>query len=212
MQPKRVKYRKPHRTRYEGHAKGHQQVWFGEWGLMALHGKNKPDYKGNWITDHQIEAARIVLAKAADKTKCGQIWTNIFPHLSRTKKPLEVRMGSGKGAPEIWCAVVKPGTVMFEIAGVPEADAKLALKRAGDKLNVKTKIVARDPSLPPVVLKERKKKIMDEIAEEQAKLAAATATAAPAPEAAPAAEGQAATPAAEAAKAEPAKEEKKEAK
>lgn len=206
MQPKRVKYRKPHRTRYEGHAKGHQQVWFGEWGLMALHGKNKPNHKGNWISDHQIEAARIVLAKAADKTKCGQIWVNIFPHLSRTKKPLEVRMGSGKGAPEIWCAVVKPGTVMFEIAGVPEAEAKLALKQAGDKLNVKTKVVARDPSLPPVVLKERKKKIMDEIAEEQAKLAAA----APAAEATPA-EGQAAAPAAEAAKAEPAKEEKKEA-
>ncbi|MBQ0045531.1 MAG: 50S ribosomal protein L16 [Mycoplasma sp.] len=211
MQPKRVKYRKPHRTRYEGHAKGHQQVWFGEWGLMALHGKNKPDYKGNWISDHQIEAARIVLAKAADKTKCGQIWTNIFPHLSRTKKPLEVRMGSGKGAPEIWCAVVKPGTVMFEIAGVPEADAKLALKRAGDKLNVKTKIVARDPSLPPVVLKERKKKIMDEIAEEQAELAAAaSAGQQPAEQAATPAEG--ATPAAGAPAAEPAKEEKKEAK
>ncbi len=204
MQPKRVKYRKPHRTRYEGHAKGHQQVWFGEWGLMALHGKNKPDYKGNWISDHQIEAARIVLAKAADKTKCGQIWTNIFPHLSRTKKPLEVRMGSGKGAPEIWCAVVKPGTVMFEIAGVPEAEAKLALKRAGDKLNVKTKVVARDPSLPPVVLKERKKKIMDEIAEEQAKLAATAATT---PEAAPA-EGQPAAAPAPEAKEEPAKEEK----
>lgn len=211
MQPKRVKYRKPHRTRYEGHAKGHQQVWFGEWGLMAIHGKNKPEYKGNWISDHQIEAARIVLAKAADKTKCGQIWTNIFPHLSRTKKPLEVRMGSGKGAPEIWCAVVKPGTVMFEIAGVPEAEAKLALKRAGDKLNVKTKVVARDPSLPPVVLKERKKKIMDEIAEEQAELAAAaTAGQQPAEQAAAPAEG--ATPAAAAPAEQAAKEEKKEAK
>ena len=97
---------------------------------------------------------------------------------------------------------------MFEIAGVPEADAKKALKQAGDKLNVKTKVVARDPSLPPVVLKERKKKIMDEIAEEQAKLAAATATAAPA-EAAPAEGAEAAQPAAPAA--EPAKEEKKEA-
>lgn len=180
LQPKRVKYRKPHRTRYEGKAKGHQTVVFGEWGLMAVHGKNKPNYKGNWISDHQIEAARIVLAKAADKTKCGQLWTNIFPHLSRTKKPLEVRMGSGKGAPEIWCAVVKPGTVMFEIAGVPEAEAKLALKRAGDKLNVCTKIVARDPSLPPVVLKERKKKAMDQIAEEAAAQQAAAATEAPA--------------------------------
>ena len=97
---------------------------------------------------------------------------------------------------------------MFEIAGVPEADAKLALKQAGDKLNVKTKVVARDPSLPPVVLKERKKKIMDEIAEEQAKLAAA----APAAEAAAPAEGQPAAAAPEAAKAEPAKEENKEAK
>lgn len=104
---------------------------------------------------------------------------------------------------------------MFEIAGVPEADAKLALKQAGDKLNVKTKVVARDPSLPPVVLKERKKKIMDEIAEEQAKLAAAAPTAEAAPaegQAAPAADAKAeAAPAAEA-KAEPAKEEKKEGK
>lgn len=104
---------------------------------------------------------------------------------------------------------------MFEIAGVPEAEAKLALKRAGDKLNVKTKIVARDPSLPPVVLKERKKKIMDEIAEEQAKLAAtavAEGQAAPAAEAAAPAEGQAAAAPTADAKAEPAKEEKKEAK
>ena len=209
LQPKRVKYRKPHRTRYEGKAKGHQTVVFGEWGLMAIHGKNKPNYKGNWVSDRQIEAARIVLSKAADKTKVGMVWTNIFPHLSRTKKPLEVRMGSGKGAPELWCAVVKPGTVMFEIAGVPEADAKLALKRAGDKLNVCTKIVARDPSLPPVVLKERKKKLMDQIAEQAAAQqaeAVANGQAAPA-EAAPAEQAPA-----DQAKAEPAKaEEKKEA-
>ena len=172
LQPKRVKYRKPHRTKYEGQAKGHKKVVFGEWGIMATHGKNKPNYKGNWVTDHQIEAARIVLAKVVDKSKFCQMWTNIFPHLSRTKKPLEVRMGSGKGAPEIWCAVVKPGTVMFEIAGVPENDAKLALRQAGDKLNVCSKIVARDPSLPPVVLKERKKKMMDIISEQQAASAA----------------------------------------
>lgn len=100
---------------------------------------------------------------------------------------------------------------MFEIAGVPEAEAKLALKQAGDKLNVKTKVVARDPSLPPVVLKERKKKIMDQIAEEQAKLAAATATTSTPTTETATAEGQA-TAAPEAAKAEPAKEEKKEAK
>ena len=167
LQPKRVKYRKPHRTKYEGHAKGHKKVVFGEWGIMATHGKNKPSYKGNWVSDHQIEAARIVLAKAVDKSKYGQMWTNIFPHLSRTKKPLEVRMGSGKGAPEVWCAVVKPGTVMFEIAGVEEKEAKLALKLAGDKLNVCSKIVSRDPSLPPVILKVRKKKMMDIISEQQ---------------------------------------------
>ena len=167
LQPKRVKYRKPHRTKYEGHAKGHKKVVFGQWGIMATHGKNKPSYKGNWVSDHQIEAARIVLAKAVDKSKFGQMWTNIFPHLSRTKKPLEVRMGSGKGAPEIWCAVVKPGEVMFEIAGVNEKDAKLALKQAGDKLNVCSKIVARDPNLPPVILRERKKKMMDIISQQQ---------------------------------------------
>lgn len=145
MQPKRVKYRKPHRTRYEGKAKGHKYVAFGEMGLMCVHGKNKPDYKGNWISDHQIEAARVVLSKAVDKyiKQGAKLWVNIFPHLSRTKKPLEVRMGSGKGAPEIWCAVVKPGTVMFELAGIPEAEMKLALKKAGDKLNVCTKVVKK---------------------------------------------------------------------
>lgn len=143
MQPKRVKYRKPHRTRYEGKAKGNKYVAFGDWGLMCVCGKNKPSHKGNWVSDKQIEAARVVLSKATDKYKAPAPYIRIFPQLSRTKKPLEVRMGSGKGAPEIWCAVVKPGTVMFEIKGVPDAEAKKALKQAGDKLNVKTKIVKK---------------------------------------------------------------------
>ena len=143
MQPKRVKYRKPHRTRYEGKAKGNKYVAFGEMGLMCVHGKNMPNHKGNWISDKQIEAARVVLSKAVDATKTGKMWIRIYPQLSRTKKPLEVRMGSGKGAPEIWCAVVKPGTVMFELAGIPEPIMRKALKQAGNKLNDCTKVVKK---------------------------------------------------------------------
>lgn len=133
LQPKRVKYRKPHRTKYDGKAKGNKYVAFGEMGLVAE--------SGNWVTAKQIEAARIVISKYLGKT--GKMWIRIFPHLSLTKKPLEVRMGSGKGNPEEWVAVVKKGTVMFEMAGVSEADMKKALKQAGNKLNVLARVVKK---------------------------------------------------------------------
>ena len=122
MQPKRVKYRKPHRTKYDGKAKGNKYVAFGEYGLMAT--------EGNWLTENQLEALRVVLSKAIGTI--GKIWIRVFPQLSLTRKPLEVRMGSGKGNPELFVAVVKKGTVMKE-----------ALRKAGNKLNVTTKIVKK---------------------------------------------------------------------
>ncbi|MBP5256877.1 MAG: 50S ribosomal protein L16 [Mycoplasma sp.] len=133
MQPKRLKYRKPHRTKYDGKAKGNKYVAFGEYGLMAT--------QGNWITENQLEALRVVLSKAIGVI--GKIWIRVFPQLSLTRKPLEVRMGSGKGNPELFVAVVKKGTVICEIAGIPEDQMKEALKKAGNKLNVTTKIVKR---------------------------------------------------------------------
>ena len=133
MQPKRTKYRKPHRTRYDGKAKGNKYVAFGEYGLMST--------EGNWITDKQLESLRVVLSKAIGTI--GKIWIRVFPQLSLTRKPLEVRMGSGKGNPEMWVAVVKKGTIIAEIAGIPEAQMKDALRKAGNKLNVTTKIVKK---------------------------------------------------------------------
>ena len=133
MQPKRLKYRKPHRTKYDGKAKGNKYVAFGEYGLMAT--------EGNWLTENQLEALRVVLSKAIGVI--GKIWIRVFPQLSLTRKPLEVRMGSGKGNPELFVAVVKKGTVICEIAGIPEDQMKEALKKAGNKLNVTTKIVKR---------------------------------------------------------------------
>ena len=133
MQPKRTKYRKPHRTRYDGKAKGNKYVAFGEYGLMAC--------EGNWITDKQLESLRVVLSKAIGTI--GKIWIRVFPQLSLTRQPLEVRMGSGKGNPEMWVAVVKQGTIIAEIAGIPEAQMKDALRKAGNKLNVTTKIVKK---------------------------------------------------------------------
>ena len=137
LQPKRVKYRRPHGLKYEGRAKAGTSVEFGEYGLAAL--------EGNYITDHQIEAARIVLARYTDRA--GKVWIRIFPHLAKTKKPAEVRMGSGKGSPEGWVAVVKKGMVMFEIGGIDPAKAQRALQRAGYNLPVKTKVVKRTKAL-----------------------------------------------------------------
>lgn len=133
LQPKRTKFRKPHKVSYEGKAKGNRNVDFGEYGLMAL--------EGAWIDARQIESARIAISKRLMKT--GKMWIRIFPHMSLTKKPLEVRMGSGKGSPEKWVAVVKSGTVMFEVANIPEAMMKEALRAAGNKLPIKVKIVKK---------------------------------------------------------------------
>ena len=131
--PKRTKYRRPHRISYEGKAKN-SNINFGEFGLMAT--------EGGWITNNQIEAARIAITRYMKRQ--GQVWITIFPHLAKTKKPLEVRMGSGKGAPDGYVAVVKEGTVMFEIAGVSETVAREALRLASHKLPVKTKFVERE--------------------------------------------------------------------
>lgn len=133
LQPKRTKFRKPHKVSYEGKTKGNKQVDFGEFGLMAL--------EGAWIDARQIESARIAISKRLLKT--GKMWIRIFPHMSLTKKPLEVRMGSGKGSPEKWVAVVKAGTVMFEIANVSEELMREALRAAGNKLPIKVKIVKK---------------------------------------------------------------------
>ena len=134
LMPKRVTYRRPHSLSYEGKAKGGTTVAFGEFGLQAQ--------EGAYITNNQIEAARIALARYTKRA--GQIWIRIFPHLSKTKKPLEVRMGSGKGAPDSWVAVVKKGVVMFEIGGVAEEAAREALRLASHKLPIKCKIVTRE--------------------------------------------------------------------
>ena len=133
LQPKRVKYRRPHILRYEGHAKGGTELSYGEYGLQAL--------EGTWITARQIEAARIVLARYTKRG--GQIWTRIFPHLAKTKKPAEVRMGSGKGSPEEWVAVVQEGRVMFEIGGVDPKIAQEALRLSAYKLPIKCRVVKK---------------------------------------------------------------------
>src|SRR5829696_2586629 len=135
--PKKLKYRKPHRGRMRGLAKGGTEVQFGEYGLQAL--------EASWITNRQIEAARIAMTRKIKRG--GKVWINVFPDKSVTQKPAETRMGSGKGSPEHWVAVVKPGRVMFELAGVAEPLAKEALQLASQKLPVKTKIVKREADL-----------------------------------------------------------------
>ena len=132
--PKRTKYRRPHRLPYDGRAKGNTELHFGTYGLQAL--------EGAWITSRQIEACRVAITRHMKRV--GQVWIKIFPHMAKTKKPLEVRMGSGKGAPEDWVAVVKEGKIMFEIAGVPEDVAREALRLAGHKLPIKTKIIRKE--------------------------------------------------------------------
>ncbi len=133
LQPKRTKYRRPHIIRYEGHTKGGAKVDFGEYGLQAL--------EGNWITARQIEAARMVLSRYTKRS--GQVYIRIFPHLAKTKKPAEVRMGSGKGSPEEWVAVVKEGRVMFEIGGVAPEMAREALRLAAYKLPIKCRVIKK---------------------------------------------------------------------
>jgi large subunit ribosomal protein L16 len=136
LQPKRVKYRKEHRGRRRGNTKGGSRVEFGEYGLKAL--------DRGWVTNRQIEAARIAMTRKIKRG--GKVWINIFPDKPVTKKPAETRMGSGKGTPEEWVAVVKPGRVMFELSGVPESLARDALRLAGHKLPLRTKFVMREGS------------------------------------------------------------------
>ncbi len=133
LMPKRTKYRRPHRVSYEGVVKGRNEILNGDFALVAK--------EGAWITSRQIEAARIAMTR--EMKRLGKVWINIFPHLAKTKKPLEVRMGSGKGAPEDWVAVVKEGKIMFEINGVSDEIAREALRLASHKLPIKTKIVKR---------------------------------------------------------------------
>ena len=133
LMPKRTKYRRPHRLSYEGRSKAGRTIDFGEYGLVAE--------SGNYVSNRQIEAARIAINRYMNRG--GKVWIRIFPHLAKTKKPLEVRMGSGKGSPEEWVAVVKKGKVMFEIAGVSEEVAREALRLATHKLPCKCKIVSR---------------------------------------------------------------------
>lgn len=134
LMPKRVKYRKQHRGRMRGLSKGGTEVSFGEYGLKSL--------EPGWVTNRQIEAARIAMTRKIKRG--GKVWTNVFPDKPVTKKPAETRMGSGKGNPEEWVAVVKPGRVMFELAGVPESLAREALRLASHKLPIKTVVATRE--------------------------------------------------------------------
>lgn len=134
LMPKRVKHRRVHRGRMKGIATKGNTVTYGTYGLAAM--------ECGWITANQIEAARIAMTRYIKRG--GQVYIKIFPHKSVTKKPAEVRMGSGKGAPEFWVAVVKPGRVMFEIGGISEEVAKEAMRLAAHKLPVKCKFVAKE--------------------------------------------------------------------
>ena len=134
LMPRKVAHRKHHRGRTRGHATGGVDLAFGEYGIQAL--------EPGWLTARQIEAARIAMTRAIKRG--GKVWINIFPDKPVTKKPAETRMGSGKGSPEGWVAVVKPGRVMFELSGVPEPLAREAMRLAGHKLPVKTKFVQRE--------------------------------------------------------------------
>src|SRR6266513_2357633 len=135
--PKKTKFRKVHRGRRRGFAKGQTSVQFGDFGLKSL--------DAGWVTNREIEAARIAMTRKIKRG--GKVWINVFPDKPVTQKPAETRMGSGKGSPEHWVAVVKPGRVMFELAGVPEPLAKEALRLAGTKLSIKTKVVKREADL-----------------------------------------------------------------
>lgn len=203
LQPKRVKYRRPHGLSHEGHAKGGLTVDFGEYGLVAL--------EGAYVTDHQIESARIVLARYTDRA--GKIWIRIFPQMAKTKKPAEVRMGSGKGNPEGWVAVVKEGKVMFEIGGIADDKMKEALRMAGFKLPITTKIIKRTKALSEtekLKMEAQHESLLDEIKAEDAvqKETVSDTGNEPVAEGAAPAAGAAATPAAAAAPAAETKEKK----
>ncbi len=133
LMPKKVKFRKHQRGKRRGRAKGGDYIAFGDYGLQAL--------ECGWITARQIEAARIAIARGVKRG--GKIWIRIFPDKPITKKPLETRMGKGKGSPEEWVAVVKPGRIMFELEGVDAETAKHAMLRASYKFGIKTRYVSR---------------------------------------------------------------------
>ena len=135
--PKKTKFRKVHRGRMRGDSRGQTAVQYGDYGIKAL--------ERGWVTNRQIEAARIAMTRKIKRG--GKVWSNLFPDKTYTKKQAETRMGSGKGSPEGWVAVVKPGRVMFELSGVPEPLAREALRLAGQKLPVKTKVVKREAEL-----------------------------------------------------------------
>ena len=137
LMPRKTKHRKQFRGRRAGFAKGQLNVQFGDYGIKSL--------EAGWITNRQIEAARIAMTRKIKRG--GKVWINVFPDKSVTQKPAETRMGSGKGSPEHWVAVVRPGRVMFELAGVAEPLAKEALQLASQKLPVRTKIVKREAEL-----------------------------------------------------------------
>lgn len=134
LMPKRVKRRRVFRGRMKGKAQRGNTVTYGDYGLMAM--------EPSWITSNQIEAARVAMTRYSKRT--GKVWIKIFPDKPVTKKPAETRMGSGKGAPEYWVAVIKPGRVMFEISGVTEEEAREALRLAAHKLPVKAKFVRKE--------------------------------------------------------------------
>ena len=134
LMPRRIKHRKQHHPKRTGAAKGGTRLAFGDFGIQAV--------EGHYVTNRQIEAARIAMTRKIKRG--GKVWINVFPDKPYTKKPAETRMGSGKGNPEGWVAVVKPGKVMFELAGVPEDLAREALRLAGHKLPVRTKFVKRE--------------------------------------------------------------------
>ena len=148
LMPKRVKYRRVQRGRMKGKASRGNVVTYGEYGLQAV--------EPGWIKSNQIEAARIAMTRYTKRG--GQVWIKIFPDKPVTAKPAETRMGSGKGSPEYWVAVVKPGRVMFEIAGVPEETAREALRLASHKLPIKTKIVAKEAAEEEAESDEGKRK------------------------------------------------------
>ena len=133
LMPNRTKFRRPHRVSHEGRSKAGREIVFGEYGIVAE--------SGAYVSNRQIESARIAITRYMKRG--GQVWIKIFPHLAITKKPLEVRMGSGKGAPEGWVADVQPGRILFEVGGVSEEVAREALRLGSHKLSVKTRFVKK---------------------------------------------------------------------
>ena len=134
LAPKRVKHRKQHRGNMRGKAKGHTEIQYGDFGIVAM--------EPGWITNRQIEASRVAMTRHIKRG--GKVWITIFPDKPVTKKPAEVRMGSGKGAPDHWVAVVRPGRILFEMAGVPPTEAREAMRLAGHKLPVNVRFVMKE--------------------------------------------------------------------